>query len=405
MSKRSGEVHFSFRQRRAHPARGGDVTRAFGLVCIAISCVGIGFTGSIAEGTIDPLTAVYVANKEGSVSAFTMSRATGALTAVLDSPYPSGTSPQWIAVDPTNTFVYVTNCGSDTCDRAGSVFVYAIDQATGGLSISSARFTDGRGSIFMSIDPSGRFAYVANHGSNTISAFSICGSGALTPIPGSPFPAGPFPASVAVDPNGQFVYVANCASLFCAEVPSGSVSVFRMDATSGGLTPVARSPFAVAQRPIAAVPDVTGQFLYVADSVSPGRVHGLSVDPDTGALSPVAGSPWPADFFPRSIMVDPSNRFVYVANIGSTTVSAYTIDVATGALQPISGSPFSGGRGPDAVAVDGSSQYAYVANFNSANLSGYRIDDATGSFTPLVPSVFPTGVTPTGVVVVNISPR
>jgi len=33
----------------------------------------------------------------------------------------------------------------------------------------------------MSIDPSGRFAYVANHGSNTISAFSICGSGALTP--------------------------------------------------------------------------------------------------------------------------------------------------------------------------------------------------------------------------------
>ena len=49
-----------------------------------------------------------------------------------------------------------------------------------------------------------QFAYVANLNSHNVSAYSICSSGVLTPIPGSPFPVGPNPASVAVDPTGKF---------------------------------------------------------------------------------------------------------------------------------------------------------------------------------------------------------
>jgi DNA-binding beta-propeller fold protein YncE len=37
-------------------------------------------------------------------------------------------------------------------------------------------------------------------------------SGALTPVPGSPFAAGTFPISVAIDPTGTYVYVANLIS-------------------------------------------------------------------------------------------------------------------------------------------------------------------------------------------------
>jgi hypothetical protein len=45
-----------------------------------------------------------------------------------------------------------------------------------------------------------RFAYVANHGSNNISAYSVdATTGALTAIAGSPFAAGNLPVTIAVD--------------------------------------------------------------------------------------------------------------------------------------------------------------------------------------------------------------
>ncbi|MFH1147246.1 MAG: hypothetical protein V1736_06015 [Pseudomonadota bacterium] len=47
------------------------------------------------------------------------------------------------------------------------------------------------------------FAYVANYGANTVSAYSINAStGALTTVAGSPFAAGGQPISIAVDPTG-----------------------------------------------------------------------------------------------------------------------------------------------------------------------------------------------------------
>ena len=49
-----------------------------------------------------------------------------------------------------------------------------------------------------------RFVYVANGGSNSISAYAInAASGALTAIGGSPFPAGNVPYAIAVDPSGS----------------------------------------------------------------------------------------------------------------------------------------------------------------------------------------------------------
>ena len=78
------------------------------------------------------------------------------------------------------------------------------------------------------------FVYVANAGSNNVSAYRIAESGALTPVAGSPFPAGSDPRSLAVDLFGLFVYVANAAS--------NNVSAYSIG-PNGALTPVAGSPF------------------------------------------------------------------------------------------------------------------------------------------------------------------
>ena len=57
----------------------------------------------------------------------------------------------------------------------------------------------------------------------------------LTPVAGSPFTAGSGPRGVVVDPSGKFVYAANEGS--------NNISAYSINATSGALTPVTGSPF------------------------------------------------------------------------------------------------------------------------------------------------------------------
>jgi DNA-binding beta-propeller fold protein YncE len=253
----------------------------------------------------------------------------------------------------------------------------------------------------VTVEPTGQFAYVANWHSNNVSAYVIDrGTGALTPVDGSPFPAGLFPQSVTVDPTGQFVYVANCESP-CERTP-GDVSAYRIDGDSGALMPVDGSPFPSGTAPQQVTVDPTGQFVYVTDCGSPcrvgaGNVSVYTIDRATGALAPVDGSPFPAGTDPRSVTVDPTGRFAYVANSTSLDVSAYTIDGDTGGLTPVDGSPFPAGSRPASVTVDPTGQFAYVVNDFANNVSAYVIDGTTGALTPVDGSPFAAGRTPLSV--------
>jgi DNA-binding beta-propeller fold protein YncE len=94
----------------------------------------------------------------------------------------------------------------------------------------------------------GKFAYVANFGNN-VSAYSIGSNGALTAITGSPFAAGILPDSVAVDPTAKFAYVANFTG--------NNVSAYSIG-SNGVLTAITGSPFAAGSgaRSLAITPEV-----------------------------------------------------------------------------------------------------------------------------------------------------
>ena len=104
-------------------------------------------------------------------------------------------------MDPSGRFAYVANAGS------ANVSVYTINSSTGALtSIAGSFFDTGRGPSSVAVDPSGTFAYVANRGDNNVSGYRINRTtGALTPIAGSPFAAGDGPYSVAVTPSPRFI--------------------------------------------------------------------------------------------------------------------------------------------------------------------------------------------------------
>jgi 6-phosphogluconolactonase (cycloisomerase 2 family) len=166
------------------------------------------------------------------------------------------------------------------------VLAFTIESTTGALSPVPGSHFPMPGQTVLNSEPlgivvesTGHFAYAALNATNQISAFSIVsGTGALTPVAGSPFPAGTTPLSVAT--AGNFLY-ANSAD--------GTVWGYRIDSTTGALSPVAGSPFPF--RAAGLISDPLGTFLYGSSSAG---IAAFSINSTTGALTPLAGSPFPA---------------------------------------------------------------------------------------------------------------
>jgi 6-phosphogluconolactonase len=291
---------------------------------------------------------VFVGN-EGSndISAFAVNFASGALTAVPGSPFAAGSDPKALALlgdtynvgtyPPLRPYLYVANAGSDT------VSAFAVDTSTGSLTpLSPATFATGKGPSSITVDPTGRFIYVANNGgSNDVSAFSVATTGLLTPVAGSPFPAGANPLSLALGTTGKFLYTAN------PDATNSSISGFSVDLGSGVLTPLSGSPFPLAVSHYIAT-DRTGAYLYVTSGVN---VVGYGIDATTGALTALAGFPVGASANAYSVTIDLTNQFLYVGNDGAANISGFRLDASTGALTLMPDSPFPAGNLPEFVAT------------------------------------------------------
>jgi 6-phosphogluconolactonase len=290
-------------------------------------------TGSAPNGVaVDPKGRfVYVANLlSNDVSGYAIA-ADGTLTPVPGSPFPAGSGPGWITVSPNGRFVYVANCAA-LCSGSGqgSVSGFEIDNSTGALTaVPGTPFQADDIPYAVTVDPTGRFAYVANFRSGTVSVFEIdhCSGSLLTKA--SVPTGGGSPLAVTFDPHGRFLYVVNTAS--------DNVSAFSVG-KDGMLTPVPGSPFASGQFTQGIAVDPAGEFLYVTAGT---EVLGYSVDTG-GVLVPLAGSPYPAPGFLVSLTFDRRGHHVYGAATGSG-VAAFNIDAATGNLTAVTGAPFPAG--------------------------------------------------------------
>ncbi len=224
-----------------------------------------------------PASSLLYAADSGTVDTFTISAA-GVPTALSGSPFlpEIGFS---IVVDPSGRFLYASDD-----DPPGGIFAFTTD-STGALTqVPNSPFTiPGQtvaDSLPIGIADNGSYVYAALSQANQIAAFSIVnGSGALTPVPGSPFSAGTAPTAVVM--AGNFLYATNSSD--------GTISGYSINSTNGVLTPLSGSPFAIAGFSFAT--DYFGQHLYVAGLTG---IQAFSVDFTSGALSPVSGSPFPA---------------------------------------------------------------------------------------------------------------
>jgi 6-phosphogluconolactonase (cycloisomerase 2 family) len=283
-----------------------------------------------------------------------------------------------------------------TLPSRGSVLLLRINGSTGAITVGGETPAQGTSPTGLALSPSRQFLYAVNSFGNTISIFSIANDGTLT-LTGTPIQAGNGPNEAVIDPSGQYLLVTNN---YGNNPTGGDISVYSINATTGGLTEVAGSPFPANANPSQILFTHSGQFVYV---VNPGigMVSGFSFNLATGVLSQLPSSPVFSGTGAADLAVDASDQFLYVANLTannpppyqSTTgnISAFNIVSGTGALTPILGSPFTStsGNGPSAITVDPSGRFVYAVTSGSSNsVWCFTITPTNGELVPAANSPF-----------------
>src|SRR5581483_4545515 len=244
-----------------------------------------------------------------------------------------------------------------------TVASYQVNLNTGILTQQGGEVTTGSTSIPTAIllTPSGDAAFVANRQTNDIARFSVNSDATVSAVtPNQPASSNApglavAPVSMATDSGGKFLFVANQTS--------DTISIFSISGTS--LTEVAGSPFPTTANPTSVAVAPNSNFVYVTNDVN-GTVSGYVFDSTTGAITAsVPGSPYAVGASPSGLaFATPQNgsaqsmTFLYVTNFASNNVHGFATCVAPsavclagdGSLVSV-GSPVSAGLGPIAAAV------------------------------------------------------
>ena len=289
---------------------------------------------------------LYVPNEtSNTVSGFTVDHVAGVLapigTALSPTPVCNPgvcSNPIGVAVNSGGQFLFVLNQGSPSI--SASISVFNIDQTRGLLSPASFLTLAAPSPQFLAISPTQGFLYVSNGTAGSISGFAIGTNGALTELSGSPFPlgAGATAAGLAIDPKGQFLYAADSAN--------NKIASFNV--AGGPLAPV--GSVAAGTKPVAVAVDGTSSFVYSANQgsndVSAFKAASGALTQVAGSpflVQPTGSVGTPQPIF---LTVDVSNTFLYVANVGSSSISAFGIKASDGSLGLITNSPFIQGIQP-----------------------------------------------------------
>jgi 6-phosphogluconolactonase (cycloisomerase 2 family) len=304
--------------------------------------------------------------------------------------FATGLKPSFVTLHPSGKYAYVANSGDDTVSQYNVA-------GDGTLAPMTTPTVDvGAGPWSITVNPSGNHAYIALSGTTKVSTFTIEADGRLVSLDSDE--SGTAPRSVAVDPFGRYAYAANSGSDDVGQFAVGA------DGSLTAMTPVAS--VAAGSEPYFIVADPSGRYTYVAnfgtgdDTVSQFKIG------DDGALLPNAPNVIRVPSRPRylaitggSLPVQAVSKFAYVANSGSNSVSQFTIGT-DGTLSPMTPPSVLAGTEPVSVTVDPSGRYAYVAALGLNSNAVFQFTIGTdGILSPMSPAFEPAGVDPVSVTV------
>lgn len=337
------------------------------------------------------------------IYAFAFDRQTAQLRPLT--PTKNAKSPSFLRLHPSGRFLYSANEAKDSGGPGtGSVSAYAVDRGTGALRPLNEQPSGGQNPCHISIDQTGKFAFVSNYG-GSLSVLPINANGTLGAAVDRIQPTGsgpnksrqesPHVHSAIVSPDNRFVYVM--------DLGTDQVYCYALDPKTGKLTP-GKVP-SVSVRPgsgprhLAFAPN--GRYAYLVEELT-SSVAVLARDAQTGALVLTADgiATLPAGFTDNNtsadIHTDPTGKFLYQSNRGRNALAIFAIG-SDGTLSPAGEQPVV--KTPRNFLVDPKGEFVFVAGQDADAIQVFRRNAQTGQLTPAgqpVPVPAPVCITTLG---------
>jgi 6-phosphogluconolactonase len=295
-------------------------------------------------------------------------------------------NPSFLALDAKRHLLFAVNeINSFQGKPGGAVSSFAIDPATGRLTLINQRSSMGLGPCHLALDKTGKNLLVANYASGSVAVLPVGADGrigeptcVLQDTGKGPNPnrqEGPHAHCVALSPDNRFAFVC--------DLGIDKVMIYKLDAERGKLIPN-DPPFVqlkpgVGPRHIVFSPN--GRFAYVICELA-SSISAFAYDDQRGAFTELQtlsslGANNQKPNTAAEIAIAPSGKFLFASNRGNNTVVAFAIDSQTGSLRLI-GEQSTGGNTPRYFGIDPSGRQLAVCNQQSDTVLMCGIDPVSG---------------------------
>ncbi len=294
---------------------------------------------------------------------------------------------RWSVMHPQLPVLYVAGDGSGV---EGSVIAFSVDRDTGNLGKLNEVPAGGGGTTHLFLDLPSMTLVASNFGGGSVSSFTLDENGAIGARVSTLKATGsgphrrqtsPHAHGAVIDPSGRYALVADMGAdrvfVYDFERNTHRLSADGSTSTRSFLVPAGSGP----RR---AVFGLDGRFVYVLNELTADMVV-ARWDPKLGRIDPVQTLSILSPGFQggkssSEIAVSADGRFVYVGNRGENALQAYQVDVDSGKLALIQRLP-AAGELPWHFAIHSSGKWMLVANQRSNKVNVFRIDPATGMMT------------------------
>jgi 6-phosphogluconolactonase len=312
---------------------------------------------------------------------------TGALT--VPALAPTATAPNIFIFSSDGRHLYTCHAGRTFEGQpGGGVSAFAVDPATGALTLLNSAPSGGADPGYVSLDRTGRFLFVANYNGGSIAVFALQPDGSLGARTFFDQHTGS-----SVNPTRQ--NHAYCEAIFTdasnrfvlsTDLGLDKIFIYRFDEKTGALTP-GETPFAtiaLGSGPRHAAFGAGDKFLLVVGEMS-STVTTYAWYGGKGTLSEIQTvSTVPENFKgnnnPAEVLVHANGKFLYISNRGHDSLAVFALDEKTGRLSLVQHVP-TAGKTPRCFSFDPTGKWLVVSNQASNNAVVFRVDAATGKLT------------------------
>ena len=343
-------------------------------VLATFALVGAFAGGATAIAASDTAGAVYTQTNKAANAVLVFARAAdgslSAPTSVATGGSGSGTglgSQGSVTVSADGRWLFVVNAGSD------SISSFAIR----GHDLSLIGVVPSGGHQPISVTASGGVAYVLNAGTPNISGFSVGASG-LAPLAGSTaaLPSGSAPAQIQFSRSGNVLIVT--------EKATSALQTFTVDAN--GLAHAASTTASNGTTPFGFAVGLRGEIFVTEAAASTASSYIVS---DAGTLTTVTASAATNEKAACWAAVTKNGRYLFTANAASDSISTFAV-APGGALSLVATTRLATAAHPLDLAVSESGQNVYVLESNPQRIGAFAIGadgtltEITGATSPLM---------------------